>query len=315
MTVRTAVEKAETAAVEKAKAPTLAQIARQYIDAQAGMLDAVLPAHVDRRRFAQMTVNAVRQAPDLAACFSTKTGAASFLLAAGQAAAVGLEPNTPTQECWLLPRKRGRVQEAQLSIGYRGLLKLARRSGTIQTIYAEVVREQDHFVWARGLASDTLEFQPAEGDEKARGDLTHAYAVARFMNGGYQFVVLDRLQVEARRASSESWTTNNNSSSPWVRWPEAMWRKSAIRALAPFLDLAPEAEAVIARDEQSVRFDPETGVIDVDEAIGELAAGDSGDSGDSGDTVALDTEEAGQLTVRMTTSAKSAEPAEPVDAA
>ncbi len=269
MTVRNAVEKAESAAVEKAKAPTLAQVAEQQIQMQADMLDAVLPAHVDRRRFAQMTIQAVRQAPDLARCFSTRDGAASFLLAVGQAAMVGLEPNTPTQECWILPRKNGKVQEAQLTIGYRGLLKLARRSGTVKTIVAEVVREGDTFDYGYGQDGPYLEWKPGDG----KGELTHAFAIAWTHDGGRQQIVLSRAQVEDRRAVSDSWRSpKSRPYSPWTKWPEAMWRKSAIRALAPFLDLAPEAEVALHRDEQPARY--VGGAIEVPAFAGELGQAD-----------------------------------------
>lgn len=265
MSVRDAVAKTESAAVEKAAAPSLAQVAQQAIDKQAAMLDAILPAGVDRRRFAQMTIQAVRQAPDLARCFATKQGAGSFLLAVGQAAAVGLEPNTPTQECWILPRKRRGVQEAELTIGYRGLIKLSRRSGEIRGApVAEVVREGDDFDYGYGLEGPYLHWKPAAG--LLRGDLTHAFAIAWFKDGGRSQVVLDRVDVEARRAASPSFRAQDNSDSPWVKWPEAMWRKSAVRALAPYLDLSAEAYAVIERDERPLHFDPDTGVIDIDEA-------------------------------------------------
>jgi recombination protein RecT len=286
MTVRNAVAKRDEAAVEEAKKPTLAQIAKDYIDKQAAMLDAVLPAHVDRKRFAQMTINAVRQAPDLAKCFATREGAASFLLTAGQAAAVGLEPNTPTQECWILPRKRNRGrrderQEAQLSIGYRGILKLSRRSSSVKSVVAEVVREGDLLDYGYAEEGPYLAWKPGED----RGELTHAFAIVWFHGGGRAQTVLDRIQVEARRAHSESFKAKDNASSPWLRWPEAMWRKSAIRDLAPFLDLTAEAETVLAREEQPLRFDPETGAIDVegdefvttDEAVAELPPGEPAD--------------------------------------
>jgi len=266
MTVRQTVAEADQAAVERAKGPTLAQVAQQSIDRQAAMLDAILPSTVDRRRFAQMTIQAVRQAPDLARCFATKDGAGSFLLAVGQAAMVGLEPNTPTQECWILPRKRGNVQEAQLTIGYRGIMKLARRSGNIRTIVAEVVRQGDLFDYGYGVEGPYLDWKPAD----EQGDMTHAFAIAWFKDGGRSQIVLNRAQVESRRAASDSFKARENRHSPWIRWPEAMWRKSAIRALAPFLDLSAEADTVLSRDEAPVRFDPETGVIDVDESYGEL---------------------------------------------
>ncbi|MGL4298576.1 MAG: recombinase RecT [Candidatus Neomicrothrix subdominans] len=256
MTVRAAVEKREAVPAE----PTLAQVIRQQIQAQATAFEAVLPRHVDPERFSRLVLTAVKATPQLMDCFKTNQGQVSVLVAAMQAAALGLDPNTPTQDAWILPRKNKGVAEAQLLIGYRGLLKLVRRSGQIKTISAEVVREGDEFRWGYGLEADTLEHTPAPAGE--RGDLTHCYAVARYMNGGYNFVVLDREQVERRRAVSDSWKSDTSRPySPWTVWTEAMWRKSAIRALMPMLELSPEVEGAVALDERPLRYDPETGAL------------------------------------------------------
>jgi recombination protein RecT len=268
--VRNAVAKRDEAAVEAAAQPTVAQVVRKAIEAQSSAFRTVLPRHVDPDRFSRLTLAAVKSTPELMQCFRTEQGQTSVLLAAMQAAAVGLEPNTPTQDAWLLPRRNGGTWEAQLMIGYRGLLKLARRSGTIETIYAEVVREGDRFDWSRGLDRDVLDHTPGDGT----GELTHAYAVARYKAGGYSFMVLNRAQVEARRNMSDSFKARNNQYSPWVRWPEAMWRKSAIRALIPFLDLSPDAERVVHLDEKPLQFDDEAGVIEVASAFGQLGTGD-----------------------------------------
>ena len=281
MTVRKAVAKRETdAAAAKAK-PTLAQVAEQTIAHHAAMLDAVLPPSTDRRRFAQMAIQACRQAPDLAQCFATRQGAASFLLAVGQAAMVNLEPNTPTQDCWILPRKRGSgkdaVQEANLTIGYRGIMKLARRSGTLRSIVAEVVREHDTFDYGYGADGPYLTWKPAEGE---RGELTHAFAIAWTKDGGRAQMVLNRTDVEARRAVSDSWkSTTGRPHSPWTRWPAAMWRKSAVRALAPYLDLTVEAATVLERDDRPAYFDAETNAVEV--PFGELEGGDDGQGDDA----------------------------------
>jgi recombination protein RecT len=179
------------------------------------------------------------------------------LLAAMQAAAVGLEPNTPTQEAWLLPRKNKGTMEAQLSIGYRGYLKLARRSGEILDIWAEVVKEGDEFDYVLGLHRD-LTHRPAPASQ--RGDNTHAYAVVRYRDGGLNFVVLDRIDVEARRGRSDSYRFGKDYS-PWTTSPDAMWRKSALRALVPYLPLAAQAASVVASDESPLAFDDDAGVI------------------------------------------------------
>ncbi len=269
--VRAAVAKREEAAVERAAQPSVAQVVRQAIEAQSSAFRTVLPRHVDPDRFARLTLAAIKATPELMQCFRTEQGKTSVLIAAMQAAAVGLEPNTPTQDAWILPRRNKGTWEAQLMIGYRGLLKLARRSGSIETIYAEVVREGDQFEWSRGLDRDVLDHTPGDGT----GELTHAYAVARYRGGGYSFIVLNRAQVEARRALSDSWRNEKaRPYSPWTRWTEAMWRKSAIRALIPYLDLSPDVDRAVALDEKPLHFDDEAGVIEVASTFGELTTGD-----------------------------------------
>jgi len=292
--VRNAVAKAESTAVERAAQPSVADVVRTAIEKQSSAFKAVLPRHVDPDRFARLTLTAIKSTPELMQCFRTDQGRTSVLIAAMQAATIGLDPNTPTQDCWLLPRKNKGVWEAQLMIGYRGLLKLARRSGTIETIYAEVVRSGDDFTWSRGLDKDVLDHKPGDGT----GDLTHAYAVARYKGGGYSFMVLNKAQVESRRNLSDSWkSTNARPYSPWTKWPEAMWRKSAIRALVPYLDLSPDVDRAVSLDEKPLHFDDEAGVIEVAAAFGQLGPGedepndgDSAGTGDSGDTPPVDSD-------------------------
>lgn len=249
--------------VERAdRAPSAATLVRQAIERQSTAFQAVLPSTVEPERFSRLVLTAIKATPQLMECFGTEQGQVTVLLSAMQAAAVGLEPNTPTQECWLLPRKIKGTWECQLQIGYRGYMKLARRSGTIKTIFAEVVRERDHFHWERGLAEDILEHRPWDGDGPA-GEMTHSYAIARYTNGGYSFVVLNRSQIEARRELSDSWRSDRGRDfSPWTRWTEAMWRKTAVRALVPYLDLSPEVERAVAIDGKTPHFDDEAGVIE-----------------------------------------------------
>lgn len=242
--------------------PSVAAVVRQAIDRQSAAFQAVLPKGIDPDRFARLVLTAVKSTPDLMRAFSTAQGEATVLLAAMQAAAIGLEPNTPTQECWLLPRRNKGVWEAQLSIGYRGLLKLARQSGQVKTIFAEAVHEKDHFVWSRGLEEDQMEHRPYDGPDDP-GPLTHTYAVVRFVGGGYNFVVLNRRNVEARRAMSDSWRNEKSRPySPWTKWEASMWRKSALRELSKYVDLSPQMATALVSDESMLRFDATTGSID-----------------------------------------------------
>lgn len=276
MTVRTAVEKAEAPDTR----PKLSEVVHGAIARQSEAFAAVLPDHVDPDRFSRLVLAACKATPQLMECFATQQGGTSLLIAAMQAAAVGLEPNTPTQEAWLLPRRRDGVMECQLSIGYRGYLALARRAPNTKTVTARVVYEGDDFDYAYGLDADTLEHRPAAAGVD-RGALTHAYALVRYLNGGTVFVVLNRDDVEARRARSDSWRSERaRPYSPWTTAEPAMWAKSAVRALVPFLDLRVTDLAAIRNDDRTLTdVDPDTGLlladptdIDADDgALDELA--------------------------------------------
>jgi len=278
----------------------IAATVRQIIDRQASQLALVLPSSMDPDRFARLVVSAVRSTPKLMLAFGTTQGQQSILLAAMEAATIGLEPNTPTQQAWIVPRKDHGTWEGRLWIGYRGLLTLVRRSSTVKELVAGVVRANDDFGWSRELDRDTLHHRPAEAN---RGPATYVYAIARLHNGGVQFAVLTREEVEARRALSDGWRDSKNRQySPWQKWPDAMWMKSAVRSLVPWLDLSPEVSHDVGRamsvDERRLMFDDDMTIVaadegdddmpaliegDPDEAPGEVDAGGEGDGGTADD--------------------------------
>jgi recombination protein RecT len=218
---------------------------------------------MDADRFARIIVSAVRATPKLMLAFGSTQGQQSILLAGMESATIGLEPNTPAQHAWIVPRRDHGVWEGRLWLGYRGLLSLVRRSGTVKELVAAVVRQNDTFSWSRQLDRDTLEHRPAD---TKRGDATHVYAIARLHNGGTQFIVLTREDIEARRELSDGWRDSKSRPySPWTRFPDAMWAKSAVRSLVPWLELAPEAEHRVNRalevDERRLVLDEDAYII------------------------------------------------------
>lgn len=289
--IQQAVEVRDAAA--RAPKVDLAVVVRETIERQEQAFRSVLPGETDPKRFTRLVLSSVKATPGLISCFNTKQGQQSLLIAAMQSASVGLEPNTPTQDCWILPRKNKNVVEAQLILGYRGLIKLVRRSGELRGIQAFDVREHDDFDWHYGLDTDYLHYK--QGPSGERGELKYSYAIARFTNGGSNFIVLNQEDVERRRAMSPSWAKpDQRKYSPWFNWPEAMWRKSAIRALVPYLELAPEIARVVEADERPLRFDENLGEIvgtddaysleegsEDDEPVNDDSAATSGTTGDA----------------------------------
>ena len=191
-----------------------------------------VPAHVTPERLARIAYTTVRQTPALGECYPL-----SILMSVMEAAQLGLEPNAALGHAYLVPfdnKKTGR-KEAQLMIGFKGKMELARRSKQVEWIKAEVVYAKDYFECEKGLHPKLVHRPFEDGDP---GPIKYAYAVAKIR--GVDEPIFERLtqrEVEKRRAASRA---GKSEYGPWVKWEEAMWKKSAIHALSTYLPLSPE---------------------------------------------------------------------------
>lgn len=177
-----------------------------------------------------------------------------------QCAALGLEPGGALGHCYLLPYGR----TCQLIIGYRGMIDLARRSGQIISLYAYVVHEKDDFNYKLGLYPDIEHVPSSEADP---GPVTHVYAVAKLKDGGVQFEVMSRAEIEAVRARSKA-----GRSGPWVTDWDAMAKKTVIRRLFKYLPVSIEAARATEIDERSERGEPVTEQDWIDAAFDETGS-------------------------------------------
>jgi len=193
-----------------------------------------LPKHLTPERFTRILATVIRMNPKLAAC--TKE---SFLGAIMTAAQLGLEPNVLGQ-CYLIPYKN----ECQFIIGYQGLIQLARRSGQIADIYAEIIYEKDEYEIVYGLDRKIIHKPNFEADD--RGKAKFVYAVATLKDGNKAFVVLPMSEVLKRKSTSSS---AGSSYSPWNTWGDEMIKKTALKYLAKYLPLSTEQAAAINTDE------------------------------------------------------------------
>jgi recombination protein RecT len=210
-----------------------------------------LPAHIRPERIARIATTAVRVTPKLADCTQT-----SFLGALLTAAQLGLEPNTPTGEAYLVPYGK----QVQLIIGYRGYIALANRSGMLANIMAHTVHDNDEFDFKYGT-KPYLDHTPVIGVDP--GPAKCWYACATLVNGGSSFVVLDHFAVESYRVRSKA-----KEDGPWTTDYDAMAQKTCIRRLAPYLPMSVEFAHAMVADEQVHDFTP--GVSDP-EVIATLA--------------------------------------------
>ena len=131
-----------------------------YIKQMQGEIKKALPAVITPERFTRIVLSALSTNPKLA-----QTTPQSFLSAMMTAAQLGMEPNTPLGQAYLIPyyNSKSRCNECQFQLGYKGLIDLAYRSGEVSIIQAQVVYENDEFTYSFGL-EPVLRHIPAASD-------------------------------------------------------------------------------------------------------------------------------------------------------
>ena len=239
---------AQTAVVQAAKNPTtlLGMIRQPNFQKQMAL---AMPKSMTPDRLTRIVMTECRKTPALLKCAPE-----SFYGAVLQCAAPGLEPGSALGHCYLLPFGNGKDKQgrpnAQLIIGYRGMIDLARRSGQIVSLQAYCVHEQDTFNYKLGLDPD-IEHIPASVAD--RGKVTHVYAVAKLKGGGVQFEVMSRAEIEKVRSTSKAGNTG-----PWASHWEEMAKKTVIRRLFKYLPVSIEAVRAVEIDEKTDRGEATT---------------------------------------------------------
>ena len=254
-------------AVSTGDQPTM----QQYIKRMEGEIKKALPSVMTPDRFTRIVLSALSTNPKL-----QQTTPQSFLGAMMTAAQLGVEPNTPLGQAYLIPFWNGKKSklECQFQLGYKGLIDLAYRSGEVSVIQAHVVYANDEFRYSFGLEPE-LKHVPAMTD---RGDPTHVYAVFRTKDGGYGFEVMsmDDVRKHAKRFSQAY------ENGPWQTNFEEMAKKTVLKKVLKYAPLKSDFVRAVSQDETvkteisedmfsvptETVYDAEA--VDVDEATGEI---------------------------------------------
>ena len=208
---------------------------QQYIKQMEGVIKKALPSVITPERFTRIVLSALSTNPALAA-----TTPQSFLGAMMTAAQLGVEPNTPLGQAYLIPYRNHGVLETQFQLGYKGLIDLAYRSGEVSTIQAHVVYEYDTFDYSFGL-DPQLKHIPAKSD---RGAPVFVYAVFRTKDGGYGFEVMsvDDIRKHAQKFSK------SYEKGPWQTNFEEMAKKTVLKKTLKYAPLKSDFVRAIAQD-------------------------------------------------------------------
>lgn len=241
---------------------------RSLIKSMEGEIAKALPSVITPERFTRITLSALSTNPNLSEC-----SANSFLAAMMTAAQLGVEPNTPLGQAYLIPyRNHGRL-ECQFQLGYKGLIDLAYRSGEVKMIQAHTVYENDDFTYELGL-EPKLHHIPAKSD---RGAPIFFYAVFHTKDDGYGFEVMsiEDVQTHAQKYSK------SYGNGPWQTNFEEMAKKTVLKRVLKYAPLKSDFVRAISTDEtikDTISDDmfAEPDVTIVDSETGEVVATSEG---------------------------------------
>ena len=224
-------------ATQKSAVATTGKPALQhYIKQMEKKIKKALPSVITPERFTRIVLSALSTNPKLA-----DTTPQSFLGAMMTAAQLGVEPNTPLGQAYLIPYRNKGVMECQFQLGYKGLIDLAYRSGEISIIQAQMVYSEDSFTYSFGL-EPTLKHIPATGD---RGEPVHVYAMFKTKEGGYGFEVMS---IEEIRIFAQKYSKAYDNG-PWQTNFEEMAKKTVLKRVLKYAPLKTEFLRGLAQDE------------------------------------------------------------------
>lgn len=241
----------------------------QFLAGRMGQIKSVIANKLTPEKMARIALNELRGNDYLAKVAMSNPG--SFVNAVVQASHLGLEIGGALGQAYLVPFK----DEVKMMPGYRGLVALARRSGEISSISAEIVYENDVFDLELGLHTKVVHRPMLDG---TRGEPKIVYMVAHFKNGGSHFewmTVEEVMKIKARSSAVKS-----GKQTPWDTDRDEMIKKTVIRRGWKYLPMSIEmqdAEKIQVSDDLGKNVVIDNGSIIIDENSGEILADDKPD--------------------------------------
>ena len=225
-------------AARKTNQPDGVKNMQQLVLSMQDQIKKALPSVLTGERFSRMILTAMSSTPQLQQCTPK-----SFLGAMMQAAQLGVEPNTPLGQAYLIPYKNKGTLECSFQLGYKGLIDLAYRSGEVKDIQAHEVHENDVFEYELGL-EPKLKHVPAISN---RGPVIMYYAVFHTKDGGYGFEVMSAEDIrEHAKKYSKAYSSGY---SPWTTNFDEMAKKTVLKKCLKYAPLKTEFVRAMSADE------------------------------------------------------------------
>lgn len=189
----------------------------------------VLPAHLTPERMVTLALVAATKTPKLFDCTPE-----SIALSVMEVSRWGLDIGRTAH---LVPFGNVCTPIAD----WKGLIELMIKSGHVRDVKARCVFANEHFRVIEGTDA-SLEHVPIL-DDKARGELIAAYAIAWLRKGGATFEVLAKHEVDKIRSGAVS-----KDSPAWKNHYPEMAKKTAVRRLAKRIPQSQQMQAALGME-------------------------------------------------------------------
>lgn len=188
----------------------------------------VLPSHVRPDTFVRLAQGVLRRDQSLARAAGANPG--SFMAALLECARLGHEPGTSQYALVAFGNEVTGIEQ------YTGKVERMYRAGAVASVKAEVVRTKDTFAYDPATQERPDHRVNWFGGD--RGELIGVYAYAEMKDGSTsRVVVMDRAKVMEHKAMSRGAHKDN---SPWNKWEESMWLKTAAHELEKWVPTSAE---------------------------------------------------------------------------
>lgn len=205
--------------------------------AKAEELWSSMPSHIKPAVFERNLMNALMANPDLMN-FDPRLVYREVAKAAG----LGLLLDPLLGEAYLVTayNYKSKRTEPQLRIGYKGMCKLARQSGTVRNIYAHEIHQLDYVEADLGFPK-VFHHKPKLFSD--RGPIIGYVAVITFDDGTFDFEPMSVEQCHSIRDRSDAWKAFKDGkikSTPWSTDDAEMSKKTTLRRLLKRQHQSPE---------------------------------------------------------------------------
>ena len=178
----------------------------------------------------------IMKTPKLADCDPS-----TVLGGAYEIAQMGLVMGSALGQAYLVPFGR----QAQLIIGYKGMIAMSQDAGIVDSVSAAVVYEKDTFRYAEGTGRELVHRPSMDRD---RGEPVCVYAVLYLTNGGHHVAVLPWWEIEDLR---DKQARRSRKPTPWTTHTDEMAKKTAIRRAMKYVRLTPKPARAVQLDEMA----------------------------------------------------------------